>query len=307
MKELMTTLERYEDFSALLTSGVENIVVSLEGLSSTVSQKLNKEELEMLLRDVKSHNEKTAYDQNAKEKVSISIRANQTFHEGMLKEAEEWMQYLSERKDDLEAILFADPSLFYLAKKYQMVEKMIYDPETLMTSINDANWWIQHGVKGIAISPLLTLQETEEIASKVEKAVVTVHGRTMMARSYRKLLTAYQETYDLDDKVVQNKNLYLIEKTRDGQMPVYEDETGTLIYSENVLDSFDFIEKILESHPMGLLIEGCYLPLEEQLQAIKSYRRILNGEDPVLIGKEYREQFAAEPLDSGYYEQKTVK
>lgn len=306
MKDLMTTLERYEDLSKLLLSGVDNIVISLEGLSSTVAQKLSKEELEMLLRDVKLHNENID-DADEMRTVKISIRANQTFHEGMLKDAEAWMQYLSERKSEFAAILFADPSLFYLAKKSQMVEKMIYDPETLMTSINDATWWIQHGVQGIAISPLLTLQETDEIASEVEKAIVTVHGRTMMARSYRKLLTAYQETYELEDNVVENKNLYLIEKTRDGQMPVYEDETGTLIYSENVLDSFNFIEKILESNPMGLLVEGSYIPLEEQLQAIHAYRRILNGENPLEVGKEYREQFGAEPLDSGYYEQKTVK
>ena len=285
MKELMTTLERYEDLSKLLLSGVDNIVISLEGLSSTVAQKLSKEELEMLLRDVKLHNENID-DADEMRTVKISIRANQTFHEGMLKDAEAWMQYLSERKSEFAAILFADPSLFYLAKKSQMVEKMIYDPETLMTSINDATWWIQHGVQGIAISPLLTLQETDEIASEVEKAIVTVHGRTMMARSYRKLLTAYQETYELEDNVVENKNL---------------------IYSENVLDSFNFIEKILESNPMGLLVEGSYIPLEEQLQAIHAYRRILNGENPLEVGKEYREQFGAEPLDSGYYEQKTVK
>ena len=49
-------------------------------------------------------------------------------------------------------------------------------------------------------------------------------------------------------------------------MPVYEDETGTLIYSENVLDSFNFIEKILESNPMGLLVEGSYIPLEDNFR-----------------------------------------
>ena len=74
-----------------------------------------------------------------------------------------------------------------------------------------------------------------------------------------------------------------------------------------MLDSFDFIEKVLASDPSGLLIEGSYLPIEEQLAAVQAYRQILDGEDPAIIGKEYREQFHGEPLDSGYYEQKTVR
>jgi collagenase-like PrtC family protease len=301
MSELITTLESAGDAEQLLIAGADTILVALQDLSSTVADKLTMEQLDLVIEAAKAAGKK------------IAVRANMTIHEGSLAVVEEKMKELAER--DVDAIWTTDPSVFYLAKRKGMTDKIVYDPEMLMTSINDASWWLERGIKGICISPILTLQETEEIAGTVKKAVVTVHGRTLMSRSYRKLLTAYQQTnaenpdtsWAADSKLEGRKTLALTEKTRDGRMPVFEDETGTLIYSDNVLDSFDFIEDVLKSNPMGLLIEGSFLNQEEQCAAVRAYKRILGGESAAEVGKEYRSAFAFEPLDSGYYEQKTVR
>ena len=293
MLNLITTLERFEDLPALLNSDVDTILVSVEGLSSSCACKLNPDEL------------KETVQAAAEAKKQLAVLANMTLHEGMLDDADRLMQYIAMQENI--SVFFADPSIFGIAKKYHMTDRMVYEPETLMTSIPDAGWWIQRGVEGICISPILTLQETAEIASTVKKAIVTVHGRTLMSRSYRRLLSAYKDQNHLTEDVTDNRDLYIVEKQREGSMPIYEDETGTLIYSDDVLDSFDFIEDVLKSHPIGLLINGGYITIEEQLSAVSAYKRILNGEDANTVGKEYREQFASEPLDSGYYEQKTVK
>ncbi len=304
MKEIITTLEKRADFLQLLQSQADTILVALDGLSSTAAEKLSKEELCDVAAQIADYNAKAVKSEHFNKK-KLAIRANMTFHEGMLSTVEEMLAFLKEIPVD--GLYFSDPAIYYLAKKYDLVDRLVYDPETLMTSINDGQWWLDHGVQSICISPLLTLEETVEILSALHRAIVTVHGRTLMSRSYRKLLTSYQEIYEKDVDLSHNKEVTLIEMKREGTMPVYEDETGTLIYSDNVLDSFDFIEKVLASDPSGLLIEGSYLPIEEQLAAVQAYRQILDGEDPTIIGKEYREQFHGEPLDSGYYEQKTVR
>ncbi len=294
MNELITTLEQKEDLGALLESSADLILISIEGMSSSAAQKLTLEELEVAAAKIHESGKK------------IAVLANLTFHEGLLSTAENGMEKM--KSLGVDAIFFADPALYYLAKKYDMVGTMIYDPETLLTSSNDANWWVQRGLQGITISPLLTLTETEEITEAAKKAVVTVYGRTLMSRSYRKLLSAYQAQYERKEDLAKARNLNLIETSRpDAKMPVYEDETGTLIYSDDVLETFDFIENIVKCGPLGLLINGSYIPLKEQIAALSAYRRILDGEAPSTVGKEYREQFHTEPLDSGYYEQKTVK
>ncbi len=293
MKDIITTLENLQDLDALLTAGADTILVSLEGVSSSAAQKLSLDELDQVITSVNAAGKKTA------------VLANLTFHEGELANVQASLTSLAER--EVKTIFFADPAVYYIAKKNGFVDRLVYDPETLMTSINDASWWLERGLQGISISPLLTLEETEQIAKAAGKAVVTVHGRTLMSRSYRKLLEAYKENYQVDAKLDQNKDLYLVEFKREGQMPIYEDETGTLVYSDDVLDSFDFIEKLLASGPMALLIQGSYLSIEEQAKAVNAYRRILDGADPSAVGKEYREQFQKGQLDSGYYEQKTVK
>ena len=293
MKELMTTLEDLKDLQQLLDAGADMIVISPEGLSSTSAQKLTKEEMEQAASVIREHGRK------------VGVQANLTLHEGMLDEADAMMAFLASM--DVDAVFFADPSLYMMAKKYGIVDRLIYDPETLMTSINDAAWWLARNVRGISISPLLTLQETEEIAAAGHKAVVTVHGRTLMSRSYRKLLSSYKENFHLEEELAGKKSLSIIETKREEDMPIYEDETGTLIYSDNVLDSFDFIGKVLESQPEGLLITGSYISIEAQAEAVRAYRMIIDGADPAAVGKEYREKFSSERLDSGYYEQKTVK
>lgn len=402
MTEIITTLENLKDVQRLAESGANELLIALDGISSTAASKYSLDELKEIAKAVKAANAELANTTDAAKadvagkgagkntQVKIAIRANLTLHEGMLPEAEKILAAISELdKEYVEAtaetdstvdsadskstgiissIFFADPSIYMLAKKIDqengiepgsesdqagktsMTSKLIYDPEMLMTSINDANWWLDRGIRGISISPILTLQETKEIAEATKKAVVTVHGRTLMSRSFRKLLSSYKEVSEEDPdfvnppeaqveaasqaivaeetqakaasvsdaeaastpakkdwQAVGNKNLTLIEKSRSAKMPVYEDETGTLIYSDDVLDSFNFIDELLKASPFALLVEGSFADIEMQAEAVKAYSRILAGEDAKTIGAEYQEKFREEPFDSGYYEQKTVK
>lgn len=402
MTEIITTLENLKDVQQLAESGANELLIALDGISSTAASKYSLDELKEIAKAVKVANAELANATDATKadvagkgagkntQVKIAIRANLTLHEGMLPEAEKILAAISELdKEYVEAtaetdstvdsadskstgiissIFFADPSIYMLAKKIDqengiepgseldqagktsMTSKLIYDPEMLMTSINDANWWLDRGIRGISISPILTLQETKEIAEAIKKAVVTVHGRTLMSRSFRKLLSSYKEVSEEDPdfvnppeaqveaasqaiaaektqakvastsdteaastpakkdwQAVGNKNLTLIEKSRSAKMPVYEDETGTLIYSDDVLDSFNFIDEVLKASPFALLVEGSFADIEMQAEAVKAYSRILAGEDAKTIGAEYQEKFREEPFDSGYYEQKTVK
>lgn len=402
MTEIITTLENLKDVQRLAESGANELLIALDGISSTAASKYSLDELKEIAKAVKAANAELANATDAAKadvagkgaskntQVKIAIRANLTLHEGMLPEAEKILAAISELdKEYVEAIaetdstvdsadskstgiissiFFADPSIYMLAKKIDqengiepgsesdqagktsMTSKLIYDPEMLMTSINDANWWLDRGIRGISISPILTLQETKEIAEATKKAVVTVHGRTLMSRSFRKLLSSYKEVSEEDPdfvnppeaqveaasqaiaaeetqtkvastsvteaastpakkdwQAVGNKNLTLIEKSRSAKMPVYEDETGTLIYSDDVLDSFNFIDEVLKASPFALLVEGSFADIEMQAEAVKAYSRILAGEDAKTIGAEYQEKFREEPFDSGYYEQKTVK
>lgn len=402
MTEIITTLENLKDVQRLAESGANELLIALDGISSTAASKYSLDELKEIAKAVKAANAELANATDAAKadvagkgaskntQVKIAIRANLTLHEGMLPEAEKILAAISELdKEYVEAtaetdstvdsadskstgiissIFFADPSIYMLAKKIDkengietgsesdqagktsMTSKLIYDPEMLMTSINDANWWLDRGIRGISISPILTLQETKEIAEATKKAVVTVHGRTLMSRSFRKLLSSYKEVSEEDPdfvnppeaqveavsqaiaaeetqakaastsdteaastpakkdwQAVGNKNLTLIEKSRSAKMPVYEDETGTLIYSDDVLDSFNFIDEVLKASPFALLVEGSFADIEMQAEAVKAYSRILAGEDAKTIGAEHQEKFREEPFDSGYYEQKTVK
>ena len=154
MKEIITTLEKRADFLQLLLSQADTILVALDGLSSTAAEKLSKEELCDVAAQIADYNAKAVKSEHFNKK-KLAIRANMTFHEGMLSTVEEMLASLKEIPVD--GLYFSDPAIYYLAKKYDLVDRLVYDPETLMTSINDGQWWLDHGVQSICISPLLTL------------------------------------------------------------------------------------------------------------------------------------------------------
>ena len=80
--------------------------------------------------------------------LRLAVLMNRLFGQLEKEKASETLRTLL--ASDVDAIFFADPAMYMLAKKYGVVEKMIYDPETLMTSINDANWWLSRKIEGIA-------------------------------------------------------------------------------------------------------------------------------------------------------------
>ena len=56
-------------------------------------------------------------------------------------------------------------------------------------------------------------------------------------------------------------------------MPIYEDDLGTYIYSDFVLNSF---EEITSFHTDRFFIDGIFLSTDELSDAVEAYRNILD-------------------------------
>ena len=67
----------------------------------------------------------------------------------------------------VDGVIIADPGLYQVAKEISLEDKLIYSPETLVTSAEDAKFWLSTGMYSVNISPLLTEEEILKIASSV--------------------------------------------------------------------------------------------------------------------------------------------
>lgn len=247
----------------------------------------------------------TFIDQAHSLNLRVSVLMNRLYGQNDIREAQSLLESFLENGAD--SICFADPGLFTRAAELHQEGKMIYEPETLITSSEDAAFWMEQGLASVVISPLITREEISMIAGKVPHASLIIHGRELMSVSKRHLLQAYADASDQNISFAYNRHMTMRENKREGHMPVYENRYGTMIYTDFIQESFDEMNLFMESGIERYLIEDAFIRKEAFLDAIKAYRKILNGENAGRIGEEYRKRYSDLPLSSGYYGQKTIR
>jgi len=194
-----------------------------------------------------------------------------------------------------------------VAKEISLEDKLIYSPETLVTSAEDAKFWLSTGMYSVNISPLLTEEEILKIASSVRHCGIQVFGYLLMSISKRPLLTAYQEVANIEEPLHHNHHLYLREQKRDGMMPAYENEAGMMIYTDFVQESFAWLEPFSNAGIQRFEMYGNYIPQAALLDAVRMYRRVIDGEDGESVRKEFVSKYPELPVSDGYYGQKTIR
>lgn len=200
-----------------------------------------------------------------------------------------------------QVIYFSDPSLLRFADT-ELRRKCIYCPEALVTNSRDASFWLNQGIGGVSVSPLLTREETETIIRKVPHAEITIHGHMLLSVSRRKLLSAWRDQYGIAFEPMENRQLVLRETTRQEDMPVYENEISTMIFSDYIFESFDVIRDFQEAETA--FVSGSFLKQDDLIEAVRIYVSLLGGNDETAAVKAYRSRNPE--CCGGYYEQKTI-
>lgn len=237
--------------------------------------------------------------------MSCYVLCNRFFVESELPQLETFLQQL--KVIDVDGIYFSDMGVFEKARQLQMQDKMIYNPDTILTNALDVQAYLDLGMKMCTLSKEITLEDMVSIGKKVQGEVeVIVHGRLHMMHSKRNLLSNYMEFIKKDKSLKNNKNLYLCEENRGEHMPIIEDEHGTHMYTGFTLCSFEELEDIYKANIQHLRIEGMFYEIEEICQLIKDY--IYVHENPLEGRKKYQEYVALYPdqnITKGFLYKKT--
>lgn len=227
------------------------------------------------------------------------------FIESELKQAKEEMQVLKDIGIDL--IYFTDCCVLWIAKELEMMDKLIYNPDTLITNASDAQFYLDQKIAMVTLSKEITKDEMIEIARKVHGAVeVIVHGRLNMMHSKRNLLSSYFEFIKKPFHYKGSQELYLMEENRDEHMPIIEDELGTHVFTGFTLCSFKEINELIEAGIQNFRIESLFLDVDTICAIAKDYRRVMNHEiDGEALYLQYQEKYTSMNITDGYMNQKT--
>ncbi|MBR2825055.1 MAG: U32 family peptidase [Solobacterium sp.] len=284
MGKLIISVNTKEMILKSYEMGADEVVISLNQCSFNGLKKISLEEL----------------DSN----IPVSIFFNCCIFPEQIDEYHSLFEKIQSLK--IQSIYFQDPIIILWAREFNCLEKCIYRPETLVTNQMDANWWYSRGLKSVSISPLITLEETLHMIRNVPNSECVIHGHLMMSYSKRYLVSAFTNHNDLPS-LRNNYDLTIQEEKRDGHMPIYEDENGTLIYTDFVLESFNELPILMKKGISRVFVNGEFLKDEELLDALSIYKQIMEEKDVQNQIVSFFEKYKETSYSKGYYEEKTIQ
>lgn len=195
-------------------------------------------------------------------------------------------------------VIVGDLGAFNLLKKMGYSDKVVYNPETLLTNVYDFNMLSDDNIFGAFVSKEITLEETIYIAkNKKSKVFLVGHGHLNMFYSKRKLIKNHNEFYHIDRELKDNYNLTIKEERRDDNYPILEDDSGTHVFRSNVKNSikeYDELEKYIDY----FVIDTIFKDSNYNELILDVYNKKIDEE---IIKEKYNEKW-----DTGFYYIKTI-
>lgn len=240
--------------------------------------------------------------------LKLYVQVNRFFMEEDLKVLKEHLLYLKDI--DIDGIYFGDEGVLQYAKELKMEDKLIYQPDTLITNAFDVQFYLKEGIQRVVLAKEITLDEVLTICDQCErdKLEIVLHGRLNMMHSKRDLLTNYLTFVSKPMDIKNNHDLYIMEETRDEHMPILEDEQGTHVFSGFTLASFKEIKAFKQHGMKHVRIEGIFQTVDKVEEILKDYQSVLNDEvNGADMMKKYQEEKTEDHYTSGFYYTKTSK
>lgn len=295
MIDFIATPFEFGDLERLQNAGATSVVIATPFFSARGAAYFSIEELPALRQECR------------RLKLNMLVLVNRFFVEEELPQLRIHLQLLKDL--DVEGIYYGDEGVLQEAILLGMSEKLIYNPDTLITNKEDVQYYLDEGIRMVTISKEITLEEICSIARGVEgECEVVIHGRLNMMHSKRNLISNYLDFIGKSEDIKDKHSLYIMEETRDDHMPIVEDDLGTHVFTGFTLSSFDEIEDMVNAGIRHFRIDGIFKDIDYVCEVLSLYRKILNKE---LKGREVYQEFVKQyPQDhvtKGFYYTKTSK
>ena len=280
---IITTIHAIESIPSFAKAGIDAVVVSIPYFSIRNSNLVALEELPVWKKACKDNG------------ILLYVNFLRFCMESDMKAMKEAMLALKEA--DVDGIYYADEGVLYEAIELDIADRMIYQPETLVTSHYDVDFYLDQGVQSVSLAHELSLDEILAIAKHTPNIEVLIHGFFSIMYSRRPLISNYLEVVDQEDQFQMNHRYDLIEQTRTERLPIVQDESGTHVFSAMPIQSFAEINKLAQAGISRFRIDAIFSDDKTTIKLASLYQKALAGE---LIDEEMN-------ASNHLYHQETIK
>jgi len=222
MSKLLVTVNSLEHIDELLDKDIYGIMLYIDKLSVNSSFYIGIDELENI---------------NFKDK-KVFLCMNKIMHNNDLDIVRDTLFKL--KKMDVK-ILFYDMGVYNIAKEYDMVDKLVIYQDHLNASIQSNKFYYDLGITGSYITSDITGDELLEIKHNSDMEIYFMgYGYAPIFYSRRYLVKNYLKFINKEDCV----GKYSIVSDMGGEYPISEEEYGTTIYSEKVINLINYLDKL---------------------------------------------------------------
>ncbi len=210
--------------------------------------------------------------------VKVYITVNIFAHNQDLKELPNYLRELEALGVD--GIIFSDPGVWQIAQEIGSTLNLHLSTQANTTNWASARFWESRGVKRIILARELSLEEIQEIRTKVNLELeVFVHGAMCVSYSGRCLLSNYFTGRDanLGECTQPCRWRYaLVEEKRPGEYyPLFEDQRGTYLLNSQDLCLIRYLPELIKAGVNSFKIEGRMKSIHYVATVVKVYREVL--------------------------------
>lgn len=259
--ELITYPKSYEDLLQI-KDDITGFIIGIKDLSLRVPLVIDPDEVEKYITFANENNKK------------IYIALNSIIHNEKLHLIEEILQ--QDFIKYVHGVYFGDLSVYQIAEKYKLNEKLIYHPETLVANYKIANFWHQKGIMRAVIAKELPLEDILQIGRMSDLEIeIMVSGYYPMFHSRRNLLTNFFLYVDNKDEIdkLGNDNYLIKEEIRNEFYHIIENENGTHIYAPNHLVMIEYLQQFINENISTFRIERQFIEDKDFYQILKAYNK----------------------------------
>lgn len=282
--KLLTTIHKLENANKLLKEA-SGLVIGLKAFSTRETSYLTIDEFEKISELTKNLN-KELYISLKPLLFNSSVDSLTTVFE-MIKD----FYYTG--------VIVGDIGYYYLLKELK-IKNIIYNPETLLTNIEDFNSYFEIGINGAFVAKEINLSDVILISeNKKGRLFINAHGHLNMFYSKRMLLESYFNNIKFDYDFKNKTTLTLKEKTRDLLYPIIEDNFGTHIFRGNVSTVIRHLDDLKGVD--YLLIDSMFKDDLYALDILRLFQEGYNENKVLELEQKYNEKW-----DDGFLNLKTI-
>ncbi|BAC44643.1 protease [Malacoplasma penetrans HF-2] len=225
---------------------VEYVVVGLENFSCRFNGYFDFEEIERVKKSFKYS--------------KLCVFLNNLYSEFEIEKLENALEKLEQLNVDL--IMFSDFAVPEIIYEKNLNLKVHYNPETLVTSYGQFNFYLSNNINKVNLATELTLSEVKRICDNKENMYVSIKGFGLgfIMHSRWKMISSFLD-YVNANKAKFNSIDYLLIKEDERVYPniIYEDPTGTHMLSGYYICALKQINELKNMNIDALIIDSLFV------------------------------------------------